>query len=192
MKAKVIGNCMVVVAICVGIALPLAAWHNADAQAQARDESLRKQKKAIEELSTANANRRKEIPGRNADSLTNKQLNELLGLRAAARALRRETNYLGRAGAGSGATQIGLEAGRNLYAGGACAASAGTFRRTAGCGPAHCRRTAGGKAPLSRETGNRRSAGFSRFEKLFSHGERKAHAGIIHFWIHSDGRTKTG
>lgn len=96
MKANVIGNCVLVVAVCVGIAAPLAAWRNAQAAAQKKDELLRTQEVAITELSAANANRKKEIRKTTANALTDEQLKELLRLRAQASALRRETNNLDR------------------------------------------------------------------------------------------------
>ena len=98
MKATVIGNCLVIVAICLGIAAPLAVWRNAQAEAQAKDNLLRNQKEAIKEFSAANAIRKKETVARSADALTDEQLNELLRLRAEVSALRRETNNLGRLG----------------------------------------------------------------------------------------------
>ena len=99
MKANVIGNGTVVVALCVAITLPLAVRHNADAEARARAETLRQQKEAIGDLSAANAKRKATIAGQNAGGLTDEQVRELLRLRAVAGALRRETNNPGRLGA---------------------------------------------------------------------------------------------
>jgi hypothetical protein len=116
MNAKVIGNGAVVVAICAAITLPMIVRHSADDEARARDETLRKQKEAIEELSAANANRKKEVVARNAGALTDEQLKELLRLRAEASALRRETNNLSRLNAESDAKHTGPGGERKLTA----------------------------------------------------------------------------
>ena len=92
MKAHVIGNGIVIVAICAAIALPLTAWRNAEAQAQAKDHLLRQQKEAIDELTAANADQKKELAGKNTGAWTDEQLKELLRLRAEAGTLRKATN----------------------------------------------------------------------------------------------------
>jgi prepilin-type processing-associated H-X9-DG protein len=94
MKANVIGNGVVIVAICAAIALPLMASRNAATEAQAKDDLLRKQKEAIEGLTAVNANQKKQLAGKNAGGLTDEQLKELLRLRAEAGALRKATNNL--------------------------------------------------------------------------------------------------
>lgn len=94
MKANLIGNWAVIVAICVAVAVPLLVRHNASIDAHARDESLRQQQEAIDALKAANLKRRVEIAERKTDALTDEQLKELLRLRAEAGALRKRTNEI--------------------------------------------------------------------------------------------------
>src|SRR5271170_5406920 len=101
MKANVIANCAVVVALAVGIAVPLVVWSNARAETQAKNEPLRRQKVAIEEILKANADQKKDIATGNTAALTDEQLKELLRLRAEATALRRESGNLGQPHAGT-------------------------------------------------------------------------------------------
>jgi hypothetical protein len=96
MKANAITNCVVAAAICVSVAAPLMAWRSSEEAAQARDESLRKQKLEIDTLTTANASRKQELAAKNAGALTDEQMRELLRLRAEAGALRKQTNDLER------------------------------------------------------------------------------------------------
>ena len=172
MKANVIGNGAVVVALCAAIGLPLLVWRHVDNEARARDEALRKQKETIEALTTANAKRKQELAAGNADALTDEQMRELLRLRAEAGALRKETNNLARSGAANTAKLTPEEqAQRAQELSGELLEAA---RRIVAELPEVERR-------FRERTGSRLAAEFSRFERIFSNRERKTHAGIIYF-----------
>jgi len=114
MKANVIGNGAVVIALCAAITLPMIIWHRADDEARVRDEALGKQKEAIEALTVANTRRKQELAAGNADALTDEQMRELLRLRAEAGALRRETSHPARSATGGDAPQTESAARRKL------------------------------------------------------------------------------
>jgi prepilin-type processing-associated H-X9-DG protein len=114
MKANVIGNGAVVIALCAAITLPMVIWHRADDEARVRDEALGKQKEAIEALTVANAKRKQELAAGDANALTDEQMRELLRLRAEAGALRRETSHPARLATGGDASQAESAARRKL------------------------------------------------------------------------------